>query len=151
MQLCWAQSSPMGRHGASKLLQGCIQDADLLVSRARNHLGLQVQDVQRQWARGKAASLPRTLTLHPERGSPLTMEWPRRKTGSCGWSFCMTSTWCNTSLTNTWKSDTTILSPSLCPWPTGREEETDRLPWLTGVSSPNYQLLFMDGPDGTSH
>lgn len=45
--------------------------------------------------------------------------------GSPGWSFCTTSTCCNTSLMKTWKSDTTILSPSLCPWPTGREEETE--------------------------
>lgn len=64
------------------------------------------------------------LDLGPLRGLH-TMEWPRRKTGSPGWSFCTASTCWSTSRMKTWKSDTTILSPSLCPWPTGRETGTE--------------------------
>lgn len=60
----------------------------------------------------------------------LTMECPRMRTGSSGCSFFMRSMCCKLSLMKTWKSETTIRSPSLCPWPTAGEKESAQISHL---------------------
>lgn len=60
----------------------------------------------------------------------LTMECPRMRTGSSGCSFFMRSMCCKLSLMKTWKSETTIRSPSLCPWPTAGEKESTQISHL---------------------
>jgi len=60
----------------------------------------------------------------------LTMECPRMRMGSSGCSFFMRSMCCKLSLMKTWKSETTIRSPSLCPWPTVGEKESMHLSYL---------------------
>lgn len=60
----------------------------------------------------------------------LTMECPRMRIGSSGCSFFMRSMCCKLSLMKTWKSETTIRSPSLCPWPTVGEKESMQLSHL---------------------